>query len=116
MTDNSNRYGDAPLGKSVEEIEQESGNLVNPPAGGEAVRDDMDAAGLAVPVIPTGVASGMGAAGGVPAAGAVVPLVPSASNGNASAVPAVVNPAGLIDDGLGMEERNRTRPDGDGEV
>lgn len=117
MTDNSNRYGDAPLGKSVEEVEQESGNLVNPPVEGEAVRANMDAADMVVPAIPTGVASGMGAPGTAGAAGAVVPLVPSASNGNASAVPAVVNPAGLVDDGLGMEEsRNRTRTDSEGQV
>lgn len=117
MTDNSNRYGDAPLGKSVEEVEQESGNLINPPVEGEAMRAGQDAADMIVPAIPTGIASGTGMAGAVPAAGAVVPLVPSASNGNASAVPAVVNPAGLVDDGLGMEEaRHRNRTDSEGQV
>lgn len=32
MTDSENRYGDTPLGRSVEEVEQEGGNLENPPA------------------------------------------------------------------------------------
>jgi hypothetical protein len=69
MTDNSNRYGNEPLGKSVEEIEQDSGNLVNSPVEGEQRRDS-DA--TFVPAIANGNASGIpgtgiGTASGVPA-------------------------------------------------
>ncbi|RJF73434.1 hypothetical protein D3875_19700 [Deinococcus cavernae] len=36
MTDN--RYGNTPLGKSVEEVQDEAGNRINSPVEGEAVR------------------------------------------------------------------------------
>ncbi|MFC4637592.1 hypothetical protein [Deinococcus hohokamensis] len=69
MTDSSNRYGDRPLGKSVEEVEREGGNLTNPPVPGELRRDD-DA-----------------------------PVVPAVIGGNASGVPGVaVSPVVLTDD------------------
>ncbi|GMA13750.1 hypothetical protein E5F05_15325 [Deinococcus metallilatus] len=54
MTDSDHRYGDAPLGKSVEEIEQDSGNLVNSPVEGEEVRDGGGPDGLLVPPILSG--------------------------------------------------------------
>lgn len=57
MTDN--RYGDAPLGKSVEEIEQESGNVVNSPVEGEARRAEE---APVVPALVTGTGSGVIAA------------------------------------------------------
>ncbi|MBZ9714025.1 hypothetical protein [Deinococcus multiflagellatus] len=74
-----NRYGDAPLGKSVEEIEQEGGNLINDPRPGEARRDD-DLAGV----------------------------VPAVVNGTTSAVPAVVRPGALVEGGSGADD-GRTR-------
>lgn len=81
MTDN--RYGDAPLGRSVEEIEQESGNLQNSPVPGEMVRDD-DAAAL-----------------------------PAIVNSNQSASPAVVNTANLMEGGGGADDGTaRTNRDG----
>lgn len=57
MTDN--RYGDAPLGKSVEEIEQESGNVVNSSVEGEARRAEE---APVVPALVTGTGSGVIAA------------------------------------------------------
>ncbi|GHF49866.1 hypothetical protein HNQ07_002852 [Deinococcus metalli] len=84
MTDNSNRYGSEPLGKSVEEVEQESGNLVNSPVGGETVRRDED----------------------------VAVVVPAVVNGNTTGVPALINPEGLTDrsgtpaDGTTRENRD----------
>ncbi|WP_034384628.1 hypothetical protein [Deinococcus sp. YIM 77859] len=62
MTNGDHRYGDEPLGKSVEELEQESGNRVNPPVPGEQVRDD------GVPLIVPPVLSG-------PAGTAMIPAV-----------------------------------------
>ncbi|MEF2278077.1 hypothetical protein V3W47_07170 [Deinococcus sp. YIM 134068] len=63
MTDSDNRYGDTPLGKSVEEVEQEGGNLESPPAAdGELWNNDQVA-------------------------------LPAIANANASAVPAVINPS-----------------------
>ncbi|MFD1731137.1 hypothetical protein ACFSC4_08755 [Deinococcus malanensis] len=55
MTDSSNRYGDQPLGKSVEEIEREGGNLENSPVQGEDRRRDD---GLVVPAVIGGTTSG----------------------------------------------------------
>ena len=69
MTDNSNRYGNEPLGKSVEEIEQDAGNRVKSPVEGEARRDNDE---TFVPAIANGNASGVpgivgGTAGGIAA-------------------------------------------------
>lgn len=71
MTDNSNRYGNEPLGRSVEEVEQESGNLANSPVEGEQVRRDQDTA----------------------------LVVPAVVNGNATGIPAAVTPGALVDRG-----------------
>lgn len=71
MTDNSNRYGSEPLGKSVEEVESESGNLENSPVSGEAVRDAENEASV----------------------------VPALVNGNATGIPAVVRPEALVERG-----------------
>lgn len=76
MTDNSNRYGSEPLGKSVEEIEQDSGNRINPSVGGEEVRHTEDR-NLVVPAI---------------------------INGNQTGVPAVVNSHALVDHGGGADD------------
>lgn len=85
MTDN--RYGDAPLGRSVEEIEQESGNLINSSRPGEAVRED-DAAAF-----------------------------PAIVNSNQSASPAIVNPENLLERGGDADDRTaRTHRDGDEET
>lgn len=46
-----NRYGDAPLGKSVEEVEQESGNRENPAVTGEQARANDD---TVVPAVMVG--------------------------------------------------------------
>ncbi|WP_019588677.1 hypothetical protein [Deinococcus apachensis] len=54
MTDSDNRYGDAPLGRSVEEVEQDGGNRVNSPVPGEQVRDDDMLAGVPVPPVLSG--------------------------------------------------------------
>lgn len=62
MTNGDHRYGDEPLGKSVEEIEQEGGNRVNSPVPGEQVRDGD------VPLIVPPVLSG-------PAGTAMIPAV-----------------------------------------
>lgn len=69
MTDNSNRYGNEPLGKSVEEVEQDAGNRVNSPVEGEQRRDNDE---TFVPAIANGNVSSVpgivgGTAGGVPA-------------------------------------------------
>ncbi|WP_102127820.1 hypothetical protein [Deinococcus planocerae] len=62
MTDSENRYGDTPLGRSVEEVEQEGGNLKNPPAtSGELWDNDQIA-------------------------------LPAVANANTTAVPAVLDP------------------------
>lgn len=72
MTDPDNRYGDAPLGRSVEEVEQEGGNLVNPPGPGEDRGDDevalpsvANANASAVPAVldPTGMREAEGETG-----------------------------------------------------
>ncbi|NTY00404.1 hypothetical protein [Deinococcus sp. JMULE3] len=72
MTDN--RYGDAPLGKSVEEIQQESGNVVNSPATGEARRAEE------------------------------APVVPALVTGTGSGVIAAVRPDALIEPGSGADD------------
>jgi hypothetical protein len=51
MTDN--RYGDTPLGKSVEEVEGEAGNRVNSSLPGEA-RRDLEADAAFVPAVVGG--------------------------------------------------------------
>lgn len=81
MTDN--RYGDAPLGRSVEEIEQEGGNLQNSSVPGEAVRD-RDAA-----------------------------AIPAIVNGNQTGVPAMLNVDNLVEGGGGADDGTaRTNRDG----
>ncbi len=72
MTDN--KYGNTPLGKSVEQIEDESANRVNSPVEGE-VRRQGDSA-----------------------------VISAVVNGNASGVPAVVNPDGLVERGGGSDD------------
>ncbi|MFK7601057.1 hypothetical protein ACI3L1_02460 [Deinococcus sp. SM5_A1] len=74
MTDN--RYGDKPLGKSVEEVESEEGNRVNSPVPGEARRDMQDEADF-------------------------VPAVVGGGGGGTGATPAMINPDALIEDGSG---------------
>lgn len=74
MTDSGNRYGSEPLGKSVEEIQEEGGNLVNSPVEGERMRDEE---GVAIPAIV---------------------------NGNASSVPAIVNADLLVEGGGGPND------------
>lgn len=69
MTDNSNRYGNEPLGKSVEEVEQAAGNVVNSPVEGEQRRDHDE---TFVPAIANSNATGVpaivgGTAGGIAA-------------------------------------------------
>ncbi|GGL70345.1 hypothetical protein GCM10010840_05520 [Deinococcus aerolatus] len=85
MTDN--RYGDKPLGKSVEEVENEQGNRVNSPLPGEN-RRDLDAAADFVPVVVSG------------------------GTGGSAGFPAVVNPDALTEDGGGSVDRpDQTRAD-----
>lgn len=80
MTDTGGKYGDQPLGKSVEEIERESGNVRQSPVEGEAQGGD----------------------------GVVV--VPAISNINETAVPGViVNPGALVEPGAGPDD-GRVRP------
>lgn len=62
MTDSDNRYGDTPLGRSVEEVEREGGNLENPPAQDAELWNNDEIA------------------------------LPAISNANTSAVPAVLDP------------------------
>lgn len=82
----TNRYGSEPLGKSVEEIEQESGNVVNSPVEGEVRRAHDEAA------LPG--------------------VVPAAANVNETGVPGVViNPGALVehvgpDDGAARPTRD----------
>ena len=76
MTDSSGRYGDKPLGKSVEEVEAQEGNRVNSPVPGEAVRQDE-------PVI-----------------------VPAVSNSNLSTNPGVLSPDSLQTDTVISSELN----------
>ncbi len=74
MTDN--RYGDKPLGKSVEEVESQEGNRVNSPVPGEARRDLADEADF-------------------------IPVVVSGGTGGSAGFPAVINPEALIEEGSG---------------
>ncbi|GGK22121.1 hypothetical protein GCM10008955_14520 [Deinococcus malanensis] len=78
MTDSSNRYGDQPLGKSVEEIEREGGNLENSPVQGEDRRRDD---GLVVPAVIGGTTSG--APGAVVGAGLLADRTGGADDGTA---------------------------------
>ncbi|MBI0444932.1 MULTISPECIES: hypothetical protein [unclassified Deinococcus] len=64
MTDHDHRYGDQPLGKSVEEVEEESSNRVNSPVPGEQIQDDALGAGVVVPPVLGG-----------PSGGAMIPAV-----------------------------------------
>lgn len=85
----TNRYGDEPLGKSVEEIERESGNLVNSPVEGETMRQRETAEALVVPAIP---------------------------NANQTGTPAVaVHPGALMDTGSGADD-GRAQSVSDGET
>ncbi|PNY81837.1 hypothetical protein [Deinococcus koreensis] len=84
MTDNSNRYGSEPLGRSVEEIEQETGNVTNSPVEGEAVRHAED----------------------------TTLVVPAVVNSNTSGIPALVNPDALTDGG-GRADDGTTRENRD---
>ncbi|MDV6375646.1 hypothetical protein [Deinococcus arenicola] len=77
MTDN--RYGDQPLGKSVEEVEREEGNRVNSSVPGELQRDaEMHAA--------------------------IIPAVVGGGTGGSVGFPAVLDPDGLIEDGSGADD------------
>ncbi len=93
MTDN--RYGDKPLGKSVEEVENEQGNRVNSPMPGESRRELEDEANF-------------------------VPAVVTGGTGGSAGFPAVVNPDALVEEGSGpadhteAAERGRDRTDRDG--
>lgn len=79
----TNRYGNEPLGKSVEEVEAESSNTVNSPVEGEVMRARQDT------------------------------VVPAVVNANTSGTPAVVvNPAGLIEGGSGPDD-GTARPNRD---
>ena len=85
----TNRYGDEPLGKSVEQVEQESGNLVNSPVEGEEMRARETAEALVVPAVP---------------------------NANQTGTPAVaVNPGALIEGGQGADD-GRAQSVSDGET
>ncbi|MBB6015997.1 hypothetical protein ACFP9V_11360 [Deinococcus radiopugnans] len=78
MTDN--RYGDKPLGKSVEEVESETGNRVNSPLPGEARRDlEVDAA--------------------------IVPAIVGGGGESTGAVPAIINSDALVEGGSGPDDR-----------
>ena len=78
-----NRYGDAPLGKSVEEVQDETGNRVNSPMEGEVVRDGAQK------------------------------VVPAVVNSNTSGTPvAVVNPDALEEGSSGADD-GTARPNRD---
>ncbi|CAM4452400.1 hypothetical protein [Deinococcus marmoris] len=79
MTDSSDRYGSEPLGKSVEEVESEAGNRVNPSVPGEQVRHDEEVA-----------------------------MIPAVSNSNINTNPGVIVPRTLLTDS-GMVEERRDR-------
>ncbi|CAM3836101.1 hypothetical protein [Deinococcus frigens] len=72
MTDSHNRYGDQPLGKSVEDIEAEEGNRVNSSVPGEAVRRDQEEVGV----------------------------IPAVANSNTNTNPGVIAPDTLLTDTL----------------
>lgn len=71
MTDNDsgNKYGSAPLGKSVEQVADESANRVNSPVQGETRRENEQQ------------------------------VIPAVINSNASSIPAVINPEALVEKG-----------------
>lgn len=87
MTDNENRYGDAPLGRSVEEVEGDAGNQVNSPMPGEQVRDDQMLGGVPVPPVLSG-----------PAGTAMIPGVTDANR--------TMDTSGGADDGTARENRD----------
>lgn len=60
----------SPLGKSVEEIERESGNLTNSSVPTEA-RQDGEGAGV-VPLIPVAATAGVGVTGGAAVGAALI--------------------------------------------
>lgn len=66
----------SPLGKSVEEVEQDSSNRVNSPVSSEERRDE-DGIGIVPAVAPIGGVAGTGVTSGVPAA--------------------IINPGGMVD-------------------
>ena len=74
--------GSGIVGKSVEEIEAESGNAHNSPVAGEQRRDDQ---ARAVPAVPLGVAGGGVGGAGTFGTGQVVPI------------PAIAAVEGLVD-------------------
>jgi hypothetical protein len=80
MTDPPNRYGNEPLGKSVEEVENDSGNRVNPSVEGEQVRHDQDGAAV-LPTVVNGTTSGV--------------------------VPAILHPDEMADDGGAHDDARR---------
>ena len=80
MIDSSDRYGSEPLGKSVEEVESEAGNRVNPSVPGEQVRHDEGE----------------------------VAMIPAVSNSNINTNPGVIEPRILLTDS-GMVEERRDR-------
>ena len=87
MTDNQNRYGDEPLGKSAEEIEGDAGNRVNSSMPGEQVRDDQMLGGVPVPPVLSG-----------PAGTAMIP--------GAADTARLTDTSGGADDGTARENRD----------
>ncbi|GGO20528.1 hypothetical protein [Deinococcus humi] len=81
MTDN--RYGDKPLGKSVEEVESEQGNRVNSPVSGETRRN-------------------------LEADAAIVPAVVGGGNQSTGAVLALTDPDVLTEAGSGADDRRNS--------
>lgn len=103
MSDSDHRYGDAPLGRSVEEIEREGGNLVNSPVPGENRNDD----GIVPVVVPPAVAgTGVGAplVGGVAGTGSALPAAGLLVAGNRDH--GLVEDGGDADDGRARENRD----------
>lgn len=101
MSDSDHRYGDAPLGKSVEEIEREGGNLVNSPVPGENRHED----GALPVVIPPAVAgTGVGAplVGGVAGTGSALPAAGLLVTGDRG----LIEEGGDADDGRARENRD----------
>jgi hypothetical protein len=86
MTDSSDRYGSQPLGKSVEEVESEAGNRVNPAVPGEQIRHDEE----------------------------VVAMIPAVSNSNINTNPGVIEPRTFRTDGGKAEERRDRAQSGPG--
>jgi hypothetical protein len=86
MTDNG--YGDAPLGKSVEEVQEEGGNRENSPVQGEETGPDE------------------------------ITALPATANANTSAAPAVLYPAHMEERGNGPDDgtTNPNRDSSEGTV